>query len=41
MSISSSSSTTASRDIAELVEFKCIKQIDGTAGRNVKYEINI
>lgn len=41
MSISSSSSTTASRDIAELVEFECIKQIDGTAGRNVKYEINI
>ena len=41
MTISSSSSTTASRDIAELVEFECIKQIDGTAGRNVKYEINI
>jgi Fic family protein len=41
MSISSSSSTTASRDIAELIEFECIKQIDGTAGRNVKYEINI
>lgn len=41
MSISSSSSTTASRDISELLEIGCIKQIDGTAGRNVSYEIII
>ena len=41
MAITKVSKATASRDIAELVEFECIKQIDGTAGRNVKYEINI
>jgi len=41
MSISSSSSTTASRDITELLEIGCIKQIEGTAGRNVSYEIII
>lgn len=39
MSISSSASTTASRDIAELLELGCIKQIEGTSGRNVSYEI--
>lgn len=39
MSISSSASTTASRDIAELLKLGCIKQIDGTSGRNVSYEI--
>lgn len=41
MSISSSSSTTASRDISELLEIGCIKQIENTAGRNVSYEIVI
>lgn len=41
MNISSSSSTTASRDISELLEIGCIKQIDGTAGRNISYEIII
>ena len=41
MSISSSSSTTASRDISELLEIGCVKQIAGTAGRNVSYEIVI
>ena len=39
MSISSSSSTTASRDISELLEIGCIKQVKGTLGRNVSYEI--
>lgn len=41
MNISSSSSTTASRDISELLEIGCIKQIDGTAGRNISYKIII
>ena len=41
MSISDSSSSTASRDISELLEIGCIKQIVGTAGRNISYEINI
>ena len=41
MSISNSSSTTASRDLAKLIELNCIKQIEGTAGRNISYEINI
>ena len=41
MSISDSSSSTASRDIIELLEIGCIKQIDGTAGRNISYEIVI
>ena len=41
MSISDSSSSTASRDIMELLEMGCIKQIDGTAGRNIGYTIVI
>lgn len=41
MSISNSTSTTASRDIAELLEMGCIKQVEGTAGRNVSYRIDI
>lgn len=41
MAITKVSKATASRDIAELVEFECIKQIDGTAGRNVRYTINM
>ena len=41
MSISSSSSTTASRDISELLEIGCIKQVERTLGRNVSYKIVI
>lgn len=41
MSISSSSSSTASRDISELLEVGCIKQVKGTLGRNVSYELVI
>ncbi|WP_198305835.1 hypothetical protein [Arcobacter vandammei] len=40
MSISSSSSTTASRDIAGLLEIGCIKQKEDTAGRNISYILN-
>lgn len=39
MSIANTASTTASRDIAQLVELGCIKQAKGTAGRNISYEI--
>lgn len=39
MSIADTASTTVSRDIAELLEFGCIEQIEGTAGRNVCYRI--
>ncbi|MCD8545048.1 MAG: Fic family protein [Sulfurospirillum cavolei] len=39
MSIADTTSTTASRDIVELLEFGCIEQIEGTAGRNVSYRI--
>jgi len=39
MSIADTASTTASRDITELLEFGCIEQIEGTAGRNVSYRI--
>jgi Fic family protein len=39
MSISGAASTTASRDIAELIKLGCIKQKEGTSGRNVSYEI--
>lgn len=39
--IADTTSATASRDLSELVEFGCIKQSEGTAGRNVSYIINI
>ncbi|MDQ1298727.1 MAG: hypothetical protein QG558_1266 [Campylobacterota bacterium] len=39
MTIADSSSTTASRDISQLIEIGCIRQIEGTNGRNVRYEI--
>ena len=40
ISLTKVSKATAVRDITQLVEFGCIKQIDGTAGRNVRYEID-
>ena len=40
MSISGGASTTASRDLAELLYFGCIRQVEGTSGRNVSYEID-
>lgn len=38
MTIADASSTTASRDITQLIEIGCIRQIEGTSGRNVRYE---
>ncbi len=37
--IADTTSATASRDIADLVKKQCLKQVDGTSGRNVRYEI--
>ena len=39
--IADTTSSTASRDIAELLKLGCIKQVDGTSGRNVRYKIDI
>ena len=41
MAITKVSKATAVRDITALVEFGCIKQIADTAGRNIRYEVNI
>jgi Fic family protein len=41
MAITKVSKATATRDISELIEFECIKQVDSTAGRNIRYTINI
>jgi Fic family protein len=41
MAITKVSKATAVRDITTLVEFGCIKLIDGSAGRNIRYEVNI
>ncbi len=39
MSITKVSKATAIRDILALVEYGCIKQVEGTKGRNVRYEV--
>lgn len=39
MKIADTTSSTASRDISELLEFNCIEQVEGTAGRNIRYKI--
>ena len=39
VSIADTASTTASRDITELLEFGCIEQVEGTSGRSVSYKI--
>ena len=39
MSITKVSKATAVRDISQLVEFGCIKQIEGSNGRNIRYII--
>lgn len=40
ISLTKVSKATAVRDITQLVEFGCIRQIDGTGGRNIRYEID-
>lgn len=41
ISLTKVSKATATRDLSLLVEYGCIKQIEETAGRNVRYIINI
>ncbi|MEA2048880.1 MAG: Fic family protein [Campylobacterota bacterium] len=41
MAITKTSKATAVRDISELVKLGCIKQIEGSRGRNVRYEMNV
>jgi Fic family protein len=39
IAISKASSTTASRDLLDLIEKGCIRQVEGSSGRSVRYEI--
>lgn len=41
ISLTKVSKATAVRDIAQLIEYGCIKHIEGSSGRNVRYELNI
>jgi len=41
ISITKVSKATAVRDISKLVEFGCIKQIEGSSGRNIRYRVDI
>jgi Fic family protein len=41
MGVTKISKATAIRDIAQLLEFGCIEQIEGTAGRNVRYKVKV
>lgn len=41
MSLTKISKATAVIDISELLEFDCIEQIEGTAGRNIKYMVKV
>ena len=41
MALTKVSKATAVRDITELLDFGCIEQINGTAGRNVRYKVKI
>ncbi|MEA3290631.1 MAG: DUF4172 domain-containing protein [Campylobacterota bacterium] len=39
--IADTTSSTASRDISELLELSCLEQVEGTAGRNVRYIVKV
>ena len=41
ISLTKVSKATAVRDLMQLVELGCINQTNGTAGRNVRYEIRL
>ena len=41
ISITQVSKATAQRDITELLKYGCIEQIEGTAGRNIRYMVKI
>ena len=39
--IADTTPSTASRDISELLDLECIKQVEGTQGRNVRYKVKV
>ena len=39
IAITKASKATASRDIKELLDYGCINQVEGSSGRNIRYEI--
>ena len=39
--IADTTPSTASRDINELLDLKCIEQVEGTQGRNVRYRVRV
>ena len=41
ITIANTTSSTASRDISELLQKDCIEQIQGTSGRNIRYRVKI
>lgn len=41
MALTKVSKATATRDISELLKYGCIEQVEGTAGRNVRYKVII
>jgi len=41
MAIAKTSRASAVRDLIQLLEYGCIRQIEGTAGRNIRYELQI
>jgi len=41
ISLTKVSKATAVRDISQLVEFGCIRKIEGSSGRNIRYELDI
>jgi len=41
ISLTKVSKATAIRDISQLVEFECIKQIEGSSGRNIRYVVKL
>ncbi len=41
IAITKTSKATAVRDIKELLEYGCIAQVEGTSGRNIRYELQL
>ena len=41
ISLTKVSKATAVRDISHLVKLGCIKQIEGSSGRNIRYRLNL
>ena len=41
VAITKASTITASRDLNDLIEKECISQVEGSRGRNIRYDIII